>query len=120
MNPAGKLRDRIRIETKSVSQDPDYGTPVVAWVTLATVWAHVADEMPSKSSAEKNTSGMRVGSNQARIRIRWRADLTSDMRIVLLSRANRVCKIISHIAELGVREATEFMVETFTASGDAS
>lgn len=115
----GAMRDWIRIEYKVTSQDPDYGTPVVTWTTLASVWADVQDVMPSKG-AEANAGGMRVAGAGARIRIRFRTDVTGDMRVVLTDRGNRILKIVSEVAELGRKQALEFMGESFTANGDAA
>lgn len=115
----GKLRDWIRIEYKSMSQDPDYGTPIVTWLVLASVWAEIQDVLPGKS-AETNTGGMRQSVAAARVRIRFRTDVTSDMRVILTDRGDRALKIVSDVAELGRKQFLEFMAEEFTASGDAS
>ncbi|OGB26195.1 MAG: hypothetical protein A3I66_00650 [Burkholderiales bacterium RIFCSPLOWO2_02_FULL_57_36] len=114
----GKLDQRIRIEVSQMAQDPNYGTPVAAWVPFATVWAQVQDVLPSK--AESQTSGMRVASRPARIRTRYLVGVTTGMRVVQLSRGNRVLQIVSGPAELGRKEGLEFMAEEYSTDGQAS
>ena len=107
----GKLDRRILIERKAVTQDA-YGAEVVSWSTLATVWGSALDDLGSKSGMEKNREGIRVLEKATRVVIRYRADITSDMRVVLVERS-RTMQIVS-IAEVGRREATELMCMEFS------
>lgn len=115
---AGKLDRRIRIERKVVTQHPDFGTEVITWTALATVWADIQDVLPSR--AEAQGQGIRIANKPARVRTRYRSDITSDMRIIDLGRSNAQLRIVSGPVELGRRQGLEFMVENFTTSGDAS
>lgn len=113
----GKLRDQVRIERRTSSQDATYGTQTVTWATLATVAAEVQDVLPSRG--ERQAAGLKMENRPARIRMRYRTDVTSDMRLVLVSRANRVLQIVSGPAQIGNREGIELMAEEWTTQGDA-
>lgn len=113
----GKLSQRVRIDRKTTSQDATYGTPVVTWSELATVYAEVQDVLPSR--AEKAGEGIQIASRPARIRMRYRSDITADMRCVLLDRANRVLQIVSGPAEIGRKEGIELMAQEYSSAGDA-
>ncbi len=111
------MDQRIRIEVKQTTQDPEYGTPVITWATFATVWAQVQDVLPSKAEAQGN--GLRVANRPARIRTRYLAGVTTDMRVVQLHRGNRVLQIVSGPAELGRKEGLEFMAEEYSTDARA-
>jgi SPP1 family predicted phage head-tail adaptor len=102
----GKLNTRARIERKSVTQDATYGTETVTWALLATVWCEKQDVLPSKSEAVKN--GIAVALNQSRIRLRYRSDLDSTMRLVIGGVAHQ---IIAGPAVIGNKDGIELMVE---------
>jgi SPP1 family predicted phage head-tail adaptor len=112
----GRLNERVRIERKSVSQDASYGTEVVTWTTLATVWANVEDVLPSRA---ENTRGIRIENRPARVRMRYRTDVTSDMRLVMMDRASLVMQIVSGPAQIGRRHGLELMAESYTTAGVA-
>jgi len=114
----GKLDRRIRIEAKTVTQDPDYGTETIAWTTFATVWANVQEVLPSKS--ENQTDGIRIAERPARVRIRYLAGINSAMRVVWLDRDNRLMKIVAGPAELGRREGIEIMCAAYSTEGEAA
>lgn len=73
---AGKLRHRVEIQKKQRVSDGGGGWED-AWVSIATVWARVeplsAREFVAAQSVQSQIS--------ARITIRYRDDITSDMRI---------------------------------------
>ena len=46
MDLASKLGTRIRIERKTITRDPQYGTEEVSWTEFARVWAEVKDILP--------------------------------------------------------------------------
>lgn len=109
---AGDLDRRIKIQSRSVTQDPVYGTSVETWADFATVWANVQDMLPSRG--EKIAEGVAVARRPCRIRIRYRSDVTSDMRIKI---GERVLRIVTMPAELGRREGLEFIAEELTTGG---
>jgi len=107
-----KYKDRIRIERLVVAgdpMDPDYGTVAPSWELLAEVWAEVQDVMPSR--AEETKQGIRLAIDSARVRIRYRGDVTPDMRIVEKNGRKRTLGIIAGPAALGGMRELEFMVE---------
>jgi SPP1 family predicted phage head-tail adaptor len=110
----GPLDRRICIEKKVVTRDPDYNTEVITWAVLATVWANVQDEMPSRSETTKED--LIVASRRARIRFRYRSDVTSAMRVTIRGAIDRVLQIIGGPAEIGERHTyTEIMCEEYSS-----
>jgi SPP1 family predicted phage head-tail adaptor len=109
----GPLDHRVRIEAKSVTQDPDYGTEVVTWAHLATVWANVQDALPSRS--ESVTQGLEVAKNQTRVRLRYRSDIDSSMRMVIWRPGPITYQIIGGPAVIGNKDGIEIMVERLSS-----
>ena len=114
MDLASKLSIRIRIERKLVSRDPQYGTEEVRWAEFACVWAEVKDILPSR--AERMAEKIQIARRPARIRIRYLAGITPDMRVII---AGRIHQIIAGPSMLGRREAIELMVEEHSSEGAA-
>lgn len=114
MDLASKLSVRIRIERKSVTRDPQYGTEEVSWTQFACVWAEVKDILPSR--AERMAEQIQIARRPARIRIRYLAGITPDMRVII---AGRIHQIIAGPSMLGRREAIELMVEEHSTEGGA-
>ena len=52
--------------------------------------------------------------------MRYRSDITSDMRLVHLSRGNRLMKIISPPVELGRRQGLELMAADYSTEGQGA
>lgn len=117
-NQIGRMDRLIRIERPTVTQESDFGTDTVVWVTHAMAWAEVQDVLPSR--AEANLGDIRIANRPTRIRMRWRDDITTDMRIVLPDEGNRTLKIIAGPAMLGRRDRLEVMAESYTSTGAAS
>lgn len=113
----GPLDQQVRIEQQGSTMDAIYGPQPGAWTTLDTVWAGVRDVLPSRAIGNDE---IRVTSRPARIRMRYRTDIDTTMRLVLIDRGNRVMKIVGGPAELGRRDGIELMVEEYTTSGDAA
>jgi head-tail adaptor len=113
---AGDLDRLITIKQKVTTQDPTTGFDVTEWVALVTkVPANVQDVMPSRD--ESVTQGLQVASRRTRIRIRWRNDLDTSMRIELTYPTARVLQIIGGPAEIGGRKAyLEFMCESVSTN----
>ncbi len=106
----GQLDRRMLIEQKSVTRDPAYGSEVVTWVELATVWCSPYDVLNKLS--EEVSQGIRVQTRPCRVLIRYRNDLTTDMRVTLVDRS-RVMQITS-VAEIGRREGIELLCEAYS------
>ena len=108
---AGQLDRRIRIE-RPVSDDSFKGAGSGSWALVATVWAEVKDVLPSRG--ERLAEGINIAARPARVRIRWRNDVTPAMRFVM---GARVMQIVAGPAEIGRREELQFMVEDYSTAG---
>lgn len=94
MLDAGRLRDRVTIQTKSVSRDA-YGAEVITWSTLATVWAAV-ETLSGREYLATIAGGIpQVRSERlSRVVIRYRSDVREYMRVVYGNRTLRVEYIV--------------------------
>lgn len=111
----GKLDKFVRIEQKSVTKDPDYGSDVVAWATYKECWAQITDI--TTRSQESTNSDLRLLKRPCKVVVRYDDGIDSTMRVVMLDRSDRVLQIISKPAELGRKEAMEFMAEDYSVNG---
>lgn len=109
---AGKLNRRVTIQQRTETRDPTYNTVVVTWATLATVWAQVQDMLPSRG--EQIADGIDIARRPARVRMRYRTDVDTTMRLVV---GGRTLRIVSGPAEMGNREIIELMAEEITTGG---
>jgi SPP1 family predicted phage head-tail adaptor len=109
----GNMDTRVRIEQKSVTQDSTYGTEVITWIPLATVWAEVTDVLPSRQQAEQTREQLQVATQRTRIRMRYRTDVDSTMRCVI---GGIVWQIVSGPAEIGDRHTyMELVAERYSS-----
>lgn len=119
----GRMNRQVTVERKVKSTDPEYGTQTVTWEPLAydgspvspiRFWAEVVDVLPSRE--EGDVQGLTLNRNQTRIRMRWRDDITSDMRILVhTDGTDRVYQIISGPADMdGRKSMIEMICERFT------
>lgn len=76
------------------------------------VWAQVRDALPSRS--ETTDDGLPIATRRARVRLRYRDDITPDMRIQF---GTRTMQIIAGPVELGRREGLELMAEDYSTAG---
>lgn len=77
MIPAAKFDRRLRIERRQAAQD-SFGQPIQSWSLVAPVWAnvkHVSGVQAIKADSEASLV-------RASIRVRYRTDLESGMRLV--------------------------------------
>jgi head-tail adaptor len=78
-------------------------------------WVGIKDMLPSRG--ERLADGINVATRPARLRMRWREGMTSDMRFVL---GSRIMQIVAGPAELGRRDGLEFMVEEYSTAGSGA
>lgn len=90
---AGKLRNRVAIQQKSVTRDA-FGAEVVTWSTVATVWGAV-EPMRGQEFLESQRLGADV---DTRIRIRYRSGLTPAMRATFGAHVYDIKSVI-HVQE---------------------
>lgn len=111
---AGQMRHRLRIEVRVSTQDAS-GEPLLAWKTLATVWA----EKRKATGREVVASAQTQGRVPTEFRIRYRPDVTPAMRGVCEGRVYEFLSVIDPTgrrAEL-VITADEHVEETAGPDG---
>lgn len=74
----GELRHRITIQ-KPVSTQDEFGQPTDSWDNVITLWAKVEDLSGREYFIAQQVPASQVN---ARITIRWRVGIKSEMRIV--------------------------------------
>ncbi|MDR6851092.1 head-tail adaptor [Sphingomonas sp. BE123] len=123
---ASRLRDLLRIE-RPVPDSGFAGAGSGTWILVEEVRAEVKDVLPSRG--ERLSGGINVATRPARIRMRYRSDVTPDMRLVLGARVvdgtvdysnARIMQITAGPAELGNRDGVEFMAEDYSTAGNAA
>lgn len=90
MNP-GALNQRVTLE-RFTSDVDEIGQPIEAWVTLATVWAAVEPQ----AGREFVAAGAVQSQLTTKIRIRWRAGLTSGDRVTHEGKTYDVQSVIDY------------------------
>lgn len=111
MDP-GKLDRRVTILARVETREPTYGTKQASWEPFAEVWAEVQDVLPSR--ADRLAEDIVITSRPARIRMRWRDDVTQANRLEIDGRPMR---IIAGPAMLGRRDGLELMAEQLSTEG---
>jgi len=121
----GTLNREITVEKKSVTQDLIYGTEVVAWVPLSILpgspevaerfAAEVTDVSASRSEGVLR-GDLVLARNLLRVRLRWRDDLDSSMRVTVHGDSDRICQIVGGPVEFGGRRVgIELLCEEISA-----
>lgn len=118
---SGDFDCQVTIERRVTTPDAKYGTPAVTWTPLITtgngrMWAQVEDEQPSRSEAVR--SGLAMAANRATMRIRYRNDIDSTMRVTVHRDSAVVYQIIGGPAQIGGRkQMLEMVLERYSTSG---
>lgn len=95
---AGDLDRRIVLEQNTPTRD-SLGAPIASWATFATVWAQVRPQRGTEPFQGDQENPRRPTT----FRLRYRGDLTEDMRIVYAGDTYD----IESIAEIGRQEGLE-------------
>lgn len=120
---SGRYRDRLRIE-RSVPDDSFDGAGSAEWALVVELYAEVQDTLPSR--AERLSDGINLATRPARVRMRWRTDITPAMRFVLGATVNgstidytgaRIMQVVSGPAHKRDTDEAEFMVEDYSTAG---
>lgn len=106
------MNREVVIQRRTETQDPIYGTATVTWADLATVWAEVQDMLPSR--AERIADGIDIARRPCRVRMLFRDDVDSTMRLKI---GDRALRIIAGPAEMGFRERIELIAEELSTEG---
>lgn len=86
---AGTLNSFVRVEYLTGVQD-EAGQPVDEWVELASMWANIRN----RSGAEAIRADQEASTVRTSIRVRWREDITADMRIVHGARVYQIKAVL--------------------------
>lgn len=117
----GQLDRRITILTPGPDVDGgEYGPQPGDYVPIfkgERIPARRLDELPSNS--ESVADGRRQAYRPAKLHIRYRPDITSDMRIVMHDESDKVYEISGGPAEIGRREWIELTIREYSTSGDS-
>lgn len=125
---SSRMNWRIRVE-RPVPDDSLDGAGSGSWALVCEVAAEVQDALPSRG--ERLADGINAAARPARVRIRFRRDVTASMR-VLIGRTvrggdgvarwhtDRTAEIVTVPAELGFHKGLEFMIEDCTSAGNAA
>lgn len=124
---AGELDKQIRIE-RPVAAAAFKGAGSGSWALVeGDVWAGIRDMLPSRG--EKLAEGINVTTRPARVRMRYREDVTTAMRFVLGATVTddvvdysgaRIMQVVAGPAEIGTRDGVEFMVEEYRPAGNGA
>lgn len=117
----GLFNREITIQKRQVAKDSTFGTDVVTWVPLSVLAgspevaerfaAEVTDLQATRAEAEVR-GGLILARNQVRVRMRWRGDVDSTMRVIVHGDTDRTLQIIGGPAEYGGRkQGIELMCE---------
>lgn len=87
----GTLRHKITIQEPTESEDPVTGEIVTTWEDFAEVWAEVLPLVGREYWAAKTVNAETTG----KIRIRYLADITPKMRIMLEDRIFNITGIVN-------------------------
>ena len=104
---AGPLNTRVTVQQQSTSQDA-LGQPVQTWTTFATLWADVKHS----SGIETIKAGAEATIVRASIRIRYRADISSAMRVVVGTTVHNILAVLPDVAG---RQYTDLVCEVVNA-----
>jgi head-tail adaptor len=110
---ASMLDKRVIVE--SLAEDTGFASAGSRkWTPIGRpIAAQVEDIRPSRGEALQE--GMTATVRRARVRMRYRSDITNQMRLVM---GARVMQIITVPAELGRRDGIEFLVEDYSPAGN--
>lgn len=115
MDRIGSYDTLATIQKKVSTIDPTYGNENVEWVTHAQVWVEIRDFLPSRSYAEATAQNLETARHQVRIRMHYRNDISSDMRILIHRTPDTLYNIVGGPAMLGRRAAVEVVGEKFSS-----
>ena len=107
----GRLDRPILIERPTETRN-EYNEPVITWVEYSREFASVLDVLAG--SREATNQDIRLTKRPVKVCLRYRNDITTDMRITILDRG-RILQIVTPPAEIGRKEALEIICEEFSS-----
>lgn len=121
----GWIQKLATFEQRATSIDAASGTEVETWEPLVGLpgsptvaekfWVRVRDVRPARSEAMSND--LTVARNQVELRVRWRDDVTSALRITLHGDTDVVYQVIGGPAEVvGRKRELELLLERYSTT----
>lgn len=87
---AGPLNERIEVQQLSASGQVDsYGQDITTWTTLATVWGSVVGQPGTETLTGEQPTALA----KYQIKIRYRSDLNTKMRLIWRGKTLQVMSI---------------------------
>lgn len=117
-----RLDRLVTIEYKSTTQHATYGTDVVTWEPLSEIgsplvtekfWAEVVDVQPGRQ--ESAIEGLAISRNLTRIRMRYRNDIDSSMRVIVHGDSDVTMQIVGGPSEIGRKQWIEMLCERISS-----
>jgi SPP1 family predicted phage head-tail adaptor len=90
----GALRNIVKLQRRTAGRDA-LGQPLTTWTDVATVYADIR----YLRGLEAIKAGAESSVTQASIRIRWRTDVTPDMRVLYGSTAYQIKAVLPDMAK---------------------
>lgn len=123
MTQAGRYDTPATFERKETTVDPVYGTELITWVPLVAQAGsptvaerfdvYALDVLQGRSEAVK--MNVALSSGRVTIRMRYRSDITSAMRVTLHRDTDVVYQIITEPAMIGRKEELEMQLEKYSS-----
>lgn len=110
---SGRLDHRITIERPTVSRNVATGARTVTWSTLATLWA---EKRESATGNEDLMARVNVAARPTKFITRWRADITTAMRV---REGSRLWQVVG-TAEGGRRVSLEIQCVEYSHESPAA
>jgi SPP1 family predicted phage head-tail adaptor len=85
----GQLRNLVKLQRRTAGQDA-IGQPLTTWADVVSVWADIR----YLRGLEAIKAGAQASTSQVSIRIRWRTDVTSDMRVLYGTTAYAILAVL--------------------------
>ena len=104
--PQYTLNRIVTLQRKVVTRDTTYGSEIVSWADIDTVWAHVRQTGASKNF--ENDANRNIALRNSTIRIQWRNDVRETSRVVYDS----LLWDIKGIAEIGRLHYLDLICQT--------
>jgi head-tail adaptor len=109
---AGGMRDRITIEANTPTREGSFNSKVANWRPIGPdISARVDDVPPARGNSETNANNSKSNTRKRTVSIRWRADLTTAMRLKV--RGETVYYAITGMNDVGYRDQLDLSCEEF-------
>ncbi|MDR2173657.1 MAG: phage head closure protein [Burkholderiales bacterium] len=104
------MRSRVVIQRGVSDKTDKFGQPVVTWEDVVTVWANIR----YLNGKEFLTAGTEVSAATVSVRIRYRTDITADMRVLI---GDAILNIKAVLPDEAKREHVDLVCETGANNG---